>query len=79
MKLLEASIEKLPKQCKKVFLMHKKQGYRYKEIAAELNISEKAVEKNISRALKRIKEAIKLKNNNLLFLLFDKFFKRTKD
>lgn len=76
MKLLESCIDQLPKRCKKVFLMHKKQGYRYKEIAAELNISEKAVEKNISRAIRRIKDAIRLKDKNMLFLLFKKLLKR---
>jgi len=76
MKLLESCIDQLPKKCKKVFLMHKKQGYKYREIAAELNISEKAVEKNISRAIRRIKDAIQLKNKNLLFLLLKKLLKR---
>ncbi len=55
-RLLDVAIEQLPKKCKKVFLLSKKQGYKYREIATQLDISEKAVEKHISRAIKRVKE-----------------------
>ncbi len=67
MKLVEEAIEKLPKKCKKVFLLSKKQGYKYKEIAAQLNISEKAVEKHISRAIKRLKKT--LSNTSHIFMM----------
>ncbi len=68
MKLLEEAIEKLPKKCKKVFLLSKKQGYKYKEIASQLNISEKAVEKHISRAIKRLKQT--LSHSSHIFMIF---------
>ncbi|PCI31572.1 MAG: RNA polymerase sigma-70 factor [Flavobacteriaceae bacterium] len=55
-KLLEIAINQLPKKCKNVFLLNKKEGYRYKEIASQLSISEKTVEKHISRAIYRIKQ-----------------------
>ncbi|WP_181422915.1 sigma factor-like helix-turn-helix DNA-binding protein [Arenibacter sp. ARW7G5Y1] len=47
-------------------------GDKHKEIAAQLNISEKAVEKHISRATQSIKKWFKNKKNNLLlvFLIF---------
>lgn len=62
-KLIEAAIEELPKKCKKVFLMSKVEGYKYKEIAKLLSISEKAVEKHVSRAISRIKDSLKVKRN----------------
>ncbi len=74
MKLLEMAIEKLPKKCKEVFLLNKKQGYRYKEIAAHLGISEKAVEKHISRAIGRLKKSLHSKRYFVCMLLFGKIF-----
>ncbi|MEA3443447.1 MAG: sigma-70 family RNA polymerase sigma factor [Bacteroidota bacterium] len=38
-----------------VFLMNKMEGYKYKEIAENLNLSVKAVEKRMSNAIKKIK------------------------
>lgn len=69
-KLIEAAIEELPKKCQKVFLMSKVDGYKYKEIAKLLSISEKAVEKHVSRAIARIKENLKVKSNLFLFICF---------
>ena len=66
MKLLESAIEQLPKKNKEVFLLSKKAGYKHKEIAAQLDISEKAVEKHISRATQSIKKWLKEKKNGLV-------------
>ncbi len=44
-------IDKLPKRCRKVFLMSRFEGMKNKEIALELGISLTAVEKHIARAL----------------------------
>ncbi|MGQ8338602.1 RNA polymerase sigma factor [Sunxiuqinia sp. A32] len=74
-KLIENAIEELPRKCKKVFLMSKVDGYKYKEIAKLLSISEKAVEKHISRAIARIKENLKVKSNLLLFSHFVNLFR----
>lgn len=52
---LRSEIEKLPKQCKRVFMLSKVQGLKYKEIAAHLQISQKTVEAHISRALKQLR------------------------
>ena len=43
----------------KPFLLSKKQGLKYKEVAEELNISVKTVEIHISKALKRIRDKVK--------------------
>ena len=49
---IESAIEQLPTQCKKVFMLNRYEGKKYKEIALQLNISQKAVEAQIARALK---------------------------
>lgn len=43
----------LPMQCRKVFLMRKVYGYTQREIARELGISEKTVEKHVATGLLR--------------------------
>ncbi|MFD2789269.1 RNA polymerase sigma factor CnrH [Arenibacter antarcticus] len=68
MKLLEKAIDQLPKKNKVVFLLSKKSGYKHKEIAAQLDISEKAVEKHISRATQSIKTWLKEKKTSLLIV-----------
>ncbi len=52
-------IENLPPKCKEVFLLNKKNGLKYKEVAEELNISIKTVEIHISKALKILRKKFK--------------------
>ncbi len=47
--------EELSPQCKKVFILSRKMNLKNKEIAEFLSISEKAVEKNITKALNKIR------------------------
>ena len=54
------SIEKLPTQCKKVFIMSRMDGLKQKEIAEELNISVKTVKNQIGKALKVLREELKV-------------------
>jgi RNA polymerase sigma-70 factor (family 1) len=54
-KQLEHTISSLPPKCQLVFRMSRENDYTNKKIAAELNISEKAVEKHITYALKLLK------------------------
>jgi len=49
------TINSLPHKCQLVFVMSRNQGLSNKKIASDLNISEKAVEKHITSALKIIK------------------------
>tara|TARA_R110002020_G_scaffold98268_2_gene234064 strand:- start:38180 stop:38734 length:555 start_codon:yes stop_codon:yes gene_type:complete len=55
LKIVEAEIENLPDQCKRVFLMGKREGLRYKEISEILHISIKTVEVHMSKALRRLR------------------------
>lgn len=56
---LEQAIEGLPEKCREVFVMSRFQDKMNKEIAAELGISVKMVEKHISKALKIIRVQLK--------------------
>lgn len=70
-KELAHSIDQLPPQCKKVFIFSRKQGLKNKEIAELLNISEKTVEKHITKALSEIRQHLKKMNLiSALFFLF---------
>ncbi|MBK7407769.1 MAG: RNA polymerase sigma-70 factor [Saprospirales bacterium] len=57
-KITEA-LSTLPEKCRLVFEMSRFQDKKYKDIAAELNISEKTVEAHMSRALKTLREELK--------------------
>ncbi|WP_177217176.1 RNA polymerase sigma factor [Pedobacter insulae] len=52
---LSKVIDTLPKKCKLVFKMSRDEHYTNKKIAEELEISEKAVEKHITHALKLLR------------------------
>lgn len=57
--LLEEIINSLPKQCKRVFLLSRMENKRYSDIAAELDISVKAIEAHVSKALHILREKLK--------------------
>ena len=57
-KLIEKSINKLPKKCKEIFKLSKTEGLTNYEIASTLNISVKTVEAQITIAFKKIKADI---------------------
>ncbi len=52
-------VDTLPEQCRKVFLLSRGQGLKNKEIALQLNISEKTVEGHISKALAEIRSHLR--------------------
>jgi len=53
---LERVIAKLPDNQREVFLMNRIDGYKYREIAELLKISQKAVEKRMSKALAELRK-----------------------
>ena len=58
---LWTAIDRLPKARKRIFLLSKRDGLTYKEIADELGISIKTVEHQISKAIKTLRNtAIKV-------------------
>lgn len=52
------AIDSLPEKCREVFIMSKREGMKYEEIAQELGISENTVRNQISKALKVLKEGV---------------------
>lgn len=62
-------INTLPPQCLKIFKLSRGYGLKNREIAEQLGISVKAVEKQISKALSGLKEHL-TKNGLLLLLAF---------
>ncbi|TKG89043.1 RNA polymerase sigma-70 factor [Puteibacter caeruleilacunae] len=53
---LKACIDKLPPRRKEVFILSRKRGMTYKEIAIHLNISENTVDTQIRKALQFLKD-----------------------
>jgi RNA polymerase sigma-70 factor (family 1) len=66
---IESIIDTLPAQCKRVFLLSRFENKKYSEIAAELNVSVKAVEAHISKALDTLRRGLKGKDLLALALL----------
>lgn len=58
---LQKAITNLPEHCRTIFLMSRIDELKYHEIAERLKISVKAVEKQISKALKLLRENIAYK------------------
>lgn len=52
-------VNQLPEQCKKVFVLSRNIGLANKDIAAQLGLSVKTVEKHITKALKELKSHLK--------------------
>jgi RNA polymerase sigma-70 factor, ECF subfamily len=66
-KKLDDIINQLPDRQREVYLLHKKEGLKYQEIAGRLNISVNTIENHMSRALKTIRE--KLGNYSIVAIL----------
>ena len=56
---INQGLDGLPESCKKTFYLNRMEGKKYKEIAEELNISQKTVEAHISKALKHLRLVLK--------------------
>ena len=58
--LLKSIINALPEDCREAFRLSREDNMTYKQIAALLGISEKTVEKRISRSLQHIRKGMNL-------------------
>lgn len=54
------TIERLPPECKKIYILSREDGLTYSEIAERLSISPKTVENQVSKALKTLRKAVAL-------------------
>ena len=66
-KLLTNALETLPPRCREIFFKGKLEGMKYKEIAKEMEISEKTVENQMQIAMKKLSATLK---DNPLLLIF---------
>jgi len=67
-------VETLPPQCKKIFTLSRTYGLKNKEIAGQLGVSIKAVEKQISKALAGLKDHLQKKELLFICYLFHQLF-----
>ncbi len=58
--LIECAIQSLAPKCQTVFVMSRSEGLKNSEIAMQLNITEKAVEAHITKAISKLKNTLKL-------------------
>ncbi|TLP80115.1 RNA polymerase sigma factor [Maribacter sp. ACAM166] len=67
---LQQEIDSLPKKCKQIFLLNKKEGLTHIEISEYLGVSIKTIEGHMTRAFKILNKKLGAKMDALLFLLF---------
>lgn len=67
---VDGIVEKLPDRCRLVFQLSRKDQKSHQEIAEELQISEKAVEANITRALKVLRINLRRVGFSMFFFFF---------
>ncbi|NII26494.1 sigma-70 family RNA polymerase sigma factor [Pseudoflavitalea sp. X16] len=65
---LDQAIDRLPGNCREVFLMHREKGMSYREIAEQLSLSVSMVEKYMSRAIRLLKNDL-LTDYNLILTI----------
>jgi RNA polymerase sigma-70 factor (ECF subfamily) len=66
----QSALEKLPQECRKIFVLSRIEGLKYQEITARLNVSIKTVETQMSRALSKLRLQLKEHMSILLLLSF---------
>ncbi|WEK21374.1 MAG: RNA polymerase sigma-70 factor [Candidatus Pedobacter colombiensis] len=69
---IATTVQHLPEKCRIVFTLSREQGMSHKQIAKELNISEKTVEAHLSKAMKDIRSNLTMVFPALLWLLGSK-------
>jgi len=58
-KLVQAAIDKLPEQCRNIFMMSRYEDMKHEKIAEKLGISKNTVKTQIARALTRLRKDLK--------------------
>jgi RNA polymerase sigma-70 factor (ECF subfamily) len=67
--ILENALATLPERCRTIFVKHRLEGMRQKDIAAELGVSPKTVENQLTIAYRKMREALKPYFTLLTFFL----------
>jgi len=68
-RIISRAIDSLPPKCREIFILHKIDGKKYKEIAKELDISVSTVENQMGIALRKLREKLKHHMPIFLFLI----------
>lgn len=55
---IEETVSELPERCREVFVKVRMEGMKYKDVALEMNISEKTVETQMLRAMKFLRQRL---------------------
>ena len=55
--IIRKVIDALPQQCRTIYILSREKGYSNKRISAELKISEKTVENQMTKALRKLRES----------------------
>ena len=67
---IKNAIDGLPRKCKRVFMLYYTRSLKNREIAQELGISEKSVEKHKTFAFKILRMEIRVKNGVIVSIIF---------
>lgn len=70
---IKSIIEDLPQQCRYIYKLRVFYGYKYREIAEDLGVSESTVKVQISRANAKIRENILKDSSDISILIFTAF------
>lgn len=57
--IIDTTLNKLPKKTRQIFEMNRNQGLSYKDIANKLDVTPKAIEFHISKALRQFRSSLK--------------------
>jgi len=63
---INAAINTLPRKCREIFVLSRFSDMKYKEIASQLNISPKTVERQVGIALEKLRQTLK----HVTYMLF---------
>lgn len=69
MKTLDQTVSKMPSRAREVFLLRREEGLSNKDVANKLGVTVKAVEKQMTLSLKRIRQAFRMKEIPFFVLL----------
>jgi RNA polymerase sigma-70 factor (ECF subfamily) len=68
---LQHALEELPERCRTIFQLSRFEGLKYREIADLLDLSVKTVENQMGKALRVLREKLKIFLTIFPFLLFN--------
>ena len=69
-KIVASTLESLPQKTRQVFMLNRYQGLSYRDIASQMDLSIKAIEFHISKALSQLRFSLRDFIYLLLFLLY---------